>query len=169
MIRDKLGKLKPILTTRPFEIMGMDILTDLPITPRGNKHLLVFTDYFTKWAKVIPIPDLEAITVAKAYIELIILRHGTPSRIITDRGSQFTADVFREVNKLLNIKHNITTAYHPQTDGQTEDDKYNVYHIRETHWSILRGMGCTHILCFICILNSSACYYRRNTILPCIW
>jgi Integrase core domain/Chromo (CHRromatin Organisation MOdifier) domain len=114
------GKLQPILANRPFDIVGMDILTDLPTTVRGNKHILVFTDYFTKWPEAYALPDLEAVTTARKFLEGIILRHGAPSRIITDRGSQFTADVFREVTELLGTKHSMTTAYHPQTDGQAE-------------------------------------------------
>ena len=50
----------------------------------------------------------------------IIIRHGVPERIITDRGSQFMAKVFREIVKMVQIKHLPTTAYHPQTDGQIE-------------------------------------------------
>lgn len=118
--KEKYGELQPIRATRPFEIVGMDILTDLPLTGRGNKHILVFTDYFTKWPEAIAIPDLEAKTVARAYFEHIIVAHGAPSRIITDRGSQFVADVFRELTELLGTKHSMTTAYHPQTDGQAE-------------------------------------------------
>ena len=118
--KENIGKLKPIVATRPFEIVGMDILTDLPVTARGNKHILVFTDYFTKWPEAIAIPDLEAITVAKVYVNHIILRHGAPGRIITDRGSQFISDVFNEVNGILGTKHSMTTSHHPQTDGQAE-------------------------------------------------
>ena len=45
------GKLAPIIATRPFQIMGMDILTDLPETPRGNVAIVLFTDYYTKWVE----------------------------------------------------------------------------------------------------------------------
>ena len=119
-LKETIGPLQPIKATRPFEIVGMDILTDLPKTPRGNKHILVFTDYFTKWPEAFALPDMEAVTVAKIYVEYIILRHGVPNKIITDRGNTFIAAVFREVTELLNNKHSMTTAYHPQTDGQAE-------------------------------------------------
>jgi transposase InsO family protein len=118
--KERVGKLQPIRATRPFEIVGMDILTDLPVTPRGNKHILVFTNYFTKWPEAFALSDMKAETVARVYVNEIIMRHGAPSRIITDRGDQFIADVFREVTELLNTKHSMTTAYHPQTDRQAE-------------------------------------------------
>ena len=118
--QQKVGKMIPIEAERPFEIMGLDILTSLPTTVRGNKHILVFTDYYTKWPEAFPIPDLEAEMVARVLVTEIFCRHGAPERIITDRGSQFMADVFREVTKLLGIKHSPTTAYHPQSDGQAE-------------------------------------------------
>ena len=90
----KIGKMVPIEAERPFEILGLDILTSLLTTARGNKHILVFTDYYTKWPEAFAIPDLEAETVARILVTEILCCHGAPERIITDRGSQFMADVF---------------------------------------------------------------------------
>ena len=116
----KLGKLAPIIATRPFQIMGMDILTELPTTESGNKHIIVFTDYFTKWVEAFAIPDRTATTLAVKLIQGVLCRHGAPERIISDRDSSFVADVFKEVTEMLNIKQSMTTAYNPQADGQAE-------------------------------------------------
>ena len=116
----KKGKLKPMMATRPFELVGMDIIQALKTTSRGNQHILVLTDYYTKWVEAFPMKNMEANTVARILVREIIARHGAPERIITDRGSQFMAKVFCEIAEVVQTKHSPTTAYHPQTDGQTE-------------------------------------------------
>ena len=117
---EKVGFLQPIEANLPFELMGMDILEDLKETPSGNKHILVLTDYYTKWPEAFPMKDKSAATIAKILVTQVICRHGVPERIITDRGSDFMSDLFRQVAELLKMKHSPTTPYHPQTDGQTE-------------------------------------------------
>ena len=56
---------------------------------------------------------MEAETIAKIFVREIIVRHGVPERIITDRGSQFMAKVFREIAEMVQMKHLPTIAYHP--------------------------------------------------------
>ena len=109
------------LTSAPFEVLGLDFLG--PIRPgsiAGNNHILVITDYFTKWVEVIPLPDQTALATSKALVEKVIFYHGPPKALITDRGSNFTSELFNHVCKALNTKHRTTTAYHPQTNGLTE-------------------------------------------------
>ena len=114
------GKLAPILATRPFQIMGMDILTDLPLTNSGNSSIILFTDYYTKWVEAFAMPDMKTTTVAGKLITGVICRHGTPERVISDRGAQFTSDMFKEMNEMLGIKQSFTASYSPQADGQAE-------------------------------------------------
>jgi hypothetical protein len=64
--------LKPITAERPFELVGMDILSCLKPSKEGNRHIIVFTDYYTKWAEAYAIPDMEAHTVAKVLVKNII-------------------------------------------------------------------------------------------------
>ena len=116
----KIGKLAPITAEYPFHILGMDIVTSLPVTERGNRSIIVFTDYYTKWVEAYAMPNEEAITVANALIKGIICRHGSPTYTISDRGTQFTSDVFREVTELLGVKQRITATYNPMADGQAE-------------------------------------------------
>ena len=117
---EKKGLLRPIEAYLPFELMGMDILTDLKVTKNGNKHIVVLTDYYTKWPEAFAIPNHEAETLAKIIVTKIMSRHGAPERIITDRAQDFMADVYRQITELINTKHSPMTPYHPQTDGQTE-------------------------------------------------
>ncbi len=108
------------LTTKPFEVIGMVFLGPIqPHSLQGNNYVLFFTDYFTKWIEVIALPTFSALVTRRALMNRIILRHGPP-RAITDRGSNFTSALFAALCKALNVKHTKTTAYHPQTNGQTE-------------------------------------------------
>ena len=68
VMKSKEGKMAPIVATRPFQIMGMDIVNKLPVTTRGNKAIVVFTDYYTKWVEAYPIEDETAITIAQKLI-----------------------------------------------------------------------------------------------------
>ena len=116
----RIGNLQPVIAKEPFEIIGVDILTKLPKTARGNHAIVVFTDYFTKWVEAYPIDNEEAITIANQLIKGVMCRHGAVKRIISDRGNQFTFDLFREVTELLGMKQNMTVAYNPMADGQAE-------------------------------------------------
>ena len=109
------------LTSAPFEVLGLDFLGPIrPASLDGNNHILVITDYFTKWVEVIPLPDQTALATSKALVDKVILYHGPPKAIITDRGSNFTSELFNHLCKALHFKHKTTTAYHPQSNGLTE-------------------------------------------------
>ncbi|KZR97391.1 Uncharacterized protein APZ42_007770, partial [Daphnia magna] len=105
----------------PFETLGLDFLGPInPTSFEGNNHILVITDYFTKWVEVVALPDQTAVTTCKALVDKVIDYHGPPRVIISDRGTNFTSELFNELCKALRIKHCTTTAYHPQTNGLTE-------------------------------------------------
>ncbi len=109
------------LASAPNEAIGMDFLGPIsPISLAGNKYVLVMTDYFTKWVEVVALPDETALSTCKALMEKIVYYHGPPKIIVTDRGTNFTSELFRELSKALGVKHRTTTAYHPQTNGLTE-------------------------------------------------
>lgn len=112
--------LVPLPIPGPFERMGVDVVGPLCMTERGNKYVLVFTDYFTKWAEAIPMADQKAVTVAQAFVEKIVCVHGCPVELLSDRGVNFLSDVMLQVCHLLDTYKVTATAYHPQTDGLTE-------------------------------------------------
>lgn len=104
----------------PFEIVAVDFAG--PITPAidGFKYLLVFMDYFTKWAIVVPTKNQDAETVAKALLDQVICKYGAPAQLLSDRGQAFLSKMMTELYIWLNIKKINTTAYHPQTNGMVE-------------------------------------------------
>lgn len=97
----------------------MDLLGPFNATVSGHTHVLVTTDYFTKWVSLFPLKAIDAGSVAVALRQLFC-RFGAPRQLISDQGKQFTAGVVQELLGLLGIRHSTTTAYHPQSDGLTE-------------------------------------------------
>ncbi|KAM7288648.1 uncharacterized protein ISCGN_028848 [Ixodes scapularis] len=115
------GLLQPITPpTKPFQQIGMDLLGPFPPSTMGNRWIIVATDYLTRYAETKALPSGTAVEVAKFFIESIVLRHGAPEVLITDRGSSFMAQLTQEILRLSHTEHRRTTAYHPQTNGLTE-------------------------------------------------
>lgn len=113
--------LKPMpTTTGRFERIAMDIMGPLRETTRGYNHILVMTDYFTRWIEAVPLKNTTAQTIAEAFVDNFICRFGTPETLLTDRGSNFISHLFSNVCKILRIKRELTSPYHPQTDGLVE-------------------------------------------------
>ena len=104
----------------PMERIAIDILGELPQTNKGNKYILVVSDYFTKWTEALPMPNMEACTVAKILVEEVLCRMGIPQKIHSDQGRQFESNLFLEMCKILGIQKTRTTPYHPESDGMVE-------------------------------------------------
>ncbi|GFU04770.1 retrovirus-related Pol polyprotein from transposon 412 [Trichonephila clavipes] len=115
------GRLVPIPPAiAPFHRIGIDLLGRFPKSAHGNKWIIVCTDYSTRYAITKALPTAEVDEIAKFLLEEIVLRHGAPRVIITDRGAVFRSRLISSLVDLCNIDHRFTTAYHPQTNGLTE-------------------------------------------------
>lgn len=112
--------LKQYVVGAPMECLAMDILGLLLLNPRGNKFILVVTDYFTKWTESYPILNQEASTVAEKLVGEFICRFGVPREIHSDPGTNCESKVMSEVCKLLDIEKMRTTPQQPQSDGRVE-------------------------------------------------
>lgn len=119
-VRKARGGLGQFAVGVPMERVGMDILGPLPQSRRGNKYLLVVSDYFTRWIEAYPIPDIEAKTICQVFINEFITRYGIPRQIHTDRGTQFTSLLFKEMCEVFRINKSFTTPLHPQSNGLVE-------------------------------------------------
>lgn len=115
--------LKPMRVGEPLERVGIDIMGPLPVTPSGNKYIMVIMDYFTKWVESYALPNQEARTVARALVDNFITRFGVPKSIHTDQGSNFESELFQELCYMLGTFKTRTTPYHPMCDGLVE--RYN--------------------------------------------
>lgn len=105
------------VATEPFELVAMDIVGPLPLSTNGNRYLLTFTDYVTRYCEAIPIRNQTAETVAQEFVHKIITRYGVPKRLLTDQGRNFVSSLFKGVCTLLGIQKLRTTPYHPQCNG----------------------------------------------------
>ena len=105
---------------RPWQTVSMDMMGPLPDS-KGFNMILVIVDCLTK--KSFFLPTHSTITskgIATLYRDRVFVEHGIPEKVISDRGSQFVSKFMKELFEILKIKGNPSTAYHPQTDGQTE-------------------------------------------------
>ena len=111
--------LQPLRTSRPFEIVTMDIAGPYPHTARHNQYILVMCDHFTKWVELYAMPNQEAKTVADRIVSFAC-RHGIPEQILSDQGTDFQSQLVDEVFEVLDVHRLRTSPFHPQTDGLSE-------------------------------------------------
>ncbi|UYV71203.1 K02A2.6-like [Cordylochernes scorpioides] len=104
----------------PFKRIGIDFVGPLPLTKRRRKWIIVLTEYHTDNAETKALSEATVKEVSTFLIEHIILRHGAPRFLISDRGSQFTSNLMKEAMKICRVKLCFTTSYHSQTNRLTE-------------------------------------------------
>ena len=110
----------PETPTRPWEWITMDFITKLPVS-EGNDMIMVVVDRLTKYAYMIPTTErIDARAMANLLLRYVFANHGTPSKITSDRDKLFTSNMWQSLADLIGIEHRLSTAYHPQTNGQTE-------------------------------------------------
>ena len=97
----------------------MDFITDLPKV-NGYTQCWVIVDRFTKMAHFIPLKNRKAKELAVIFVKEIWRLHGLPKRVVSDRDTVFMSSFWKEVMRLLGVDLDKSSAYHPQTDGQTE-------------------------------------------------
>ena len=111
--------LSPIPVQRPFQIFGVDLM-ELPATSQGNKYVVVFQDFFSKWPLVFPVPDQKSERIVKLLADEIIPFCGVPEALLSDHGTNLLSHLMLDVCRALGIQKLNTTAYHPQCDGMVE-------------------------------------------------
>lgn len=114
------GTMQPIFTTRPWQIIGIDVTGPLPKTTQGNEYIVFFIDLFTRWVEAFPTKDYESTTIGELFYNEVVSRYGCPESVITDQGSSLISKSAKNLYKALGIDKRQTTTYHPQSDGATE-------------------------------------------------
>ena len=87
------GKLQLFSATRPFEVVGVDSFRPLPSLVTGKRYIVVMVDRFSRLVGLAPVPDTTACTVTDAVVDRIVLHHGCPTALLSDRGSQLMSTV----------------------------------------------------------------------------
>ncbi|GKD20831.1 putative reverse transcriptase domain-containing protein [Tanacetum coccineum] len=112
---------QPEIPEWKWEKITMDFVTKLPKSSSGHDTIWVVVDRLTKSAHFLPIrEDYKTEKLAKIYTNEIVVRHGVPVSIISDRDGRFTSHLWQAFQKALGTRLDMSTAYHPQTDGQSE-------------------------------------------------
>ncbi len=120
------GILRPLEPpSAPWQDFAMDFITDLPTSKDRNgveyDSVLVVIDRFSKYVQYVPVrKTIDAKELALVIKERVFLKTGCPQTLLTDRGTVFTSEYWSSVCYHLAVHHRFSTAFHPQTDGQTE-------------------------------------------------
>ncbi|GJU86724.1 putative reverse transcriptase domain-containing protein [Tanacetum coccineum] len=112
---------QPEIPEWKWEKITMDLVTKFPRSSSGYDAIWVIVDRLTKSAHFLPIrEDYKTEKLARIYINEIVARHGVPVSIISDRDGRFASHLWKSLQKALGTKLHMSTAYHPETDGQSE-------------------------------------------------
>jgi hypothetical protein len=117
-----IGLLSPLpIPNKKWEVVSIDFITFLPMTKNKYDAIMVVVDKLTKMVHYIPCTsDINAVQVARLFFNHIVRHHGIPSTIISDRDSKFTSLFWKELWSCLGTTLNMSSSFHPETDGQTE-------------------------------------------------
>lgn len=119
--QSKFGKMQYFkVPTEAFQHVQIDVMGPFIRTTKGNRYIVTAICYLTKWLECRPLKEATTEEIAKFIVEQIICRHGCPRILQSDRGSIFTSELFEEITKILGIKHNLSTSYHPESQGSVE-------------------------------------------------
>jgi len=115
------GKLMPLpIASGPWKSIALDFIVKLPIS-NGFDSILVVVDRFSKMCHLIPCNEtIDAPQTADLLLKNVFKLHGLPMDMVSDRGTQFTSKFWTSLCEQLGIQRKLSTAAHPQTDGQTE-------------------------------------------------
>ena len=116
------GKLRPLeVPDERWQSVSMDFVVELPMTKRGHDAIWVVVDRFSKMVHIAPTTSkVTAEDTARLFFERVFAAHGLPREVISDRGPQFTGHFWRQLCSRFSVRPALSTAFHPQTDGQTE-------------------------------------------------
>ncbi len=116
------GLLQPLpIPSQPWEVVSMDFIVKLPVTPRGHDSVMTVVDLLTKQTHFIPTREaINAKEVADLFFDNVFRHHGLPKAIVSDRDRKFVSHFWRNLFKACGTELRFSTAYHPQSDGQTE-------------------------------------------------
>lgn len=125
--------------TQPWKDLSMDFITDLPPSNYDGKvydSIFVVVDRYTKMVRYVPCnKTITAPQMAQLFVDHVVRHFGTPDTIVSDRGPQFTSHFWSSLCFYLRVRRRLSTAFHPQTDGQTEVQNQTIEHYLRVYCS----------------------------------
>nr|GEV02522.1 putative reverse transcriptase domain-containing protein [Tanacetum cinerariifolium] len=139
-----------------YKGITMDFVTKFPRTSSGHDRIWVIVDRLTTSSHFLPMPeDYKMNRLARLYLNEIVPRHGVPISIISDRDSRFTSRFWQSMQEALGTRLDMSTAYHPQTDGQSEHTIQALEDMLRAYVLDLEGSSDVHLLLVEFSYNSS--------------
>jgi len=117
---------------QPFELVSLDLIGPLNATSANNRYILVIMDHLTRYPFIMAIPEISSQTIANSLIDNVISQYGIPKLLLSDRGSNFTSNLFKSISDILGIKKIETTSFRPQCNGALERLNQTVINIIRT-------------------------------------
>ncbi|GKE92864.1 putative reverse transcriptase domain-containing protein [Tanacetum coccineum] len=112
---------QPVISVWKLENITIDFVTKLPKASTGQDTIWVIVDRLTKSAHFLPMKETDSVEkLTRQYLKDVVSRHGVPVSIISDQDSKFTSHFWKSLNEALGTQLDMSMAYHPQTDGQSE-------------------------------------------------
>jgi IS30 family transposase len=120
--RHPVGLLHPLpIPEKKWEVITIDFITKLPKTTRKHDSIMVVVEKLTKVAHFVPVKKTHTMAnIAEIYMREIVRLHGIPRKIVWDRDTKFTSNIWKGLFKGFGRNINFSTSYHPQSDGKTE-------------------------------------------------
>ena len=142
--------LKLFPASGPLESVSPDILGPLEKSKRGFPFVLFITDRFTKLTQAVPLRRIRAADVAAGFVDHWVFKYGPPTTLLSDNGPQLASKFFTRVCKVLSITNELTTTYHPQSNGQAERFNRTLLAILRCYVADNPGDWCEYVgaLCF---------------------
>jgi hypothetical protein len=112
------------IVTRPWMRVVCDAIGPFNVSQNGNRYVITYIDQLTKYPITVALPTLQAEIVAKSFVDKVVFEHGMALMIrCSDRGTCFTSKLMEEVDRILSVRRQFSTSYHPQSQGVVE--KFN--------------------------------------------
>ena len=126
-----------ILEVELFNVWGIDFMSLFP-SSYGHKYILLAVDYMSKWVEAIPTITCDTKVVLRFIRSNIFSRFETPRVVISDKGSHFYNKLFSSLQAKYEVKHRVTLAYHPQSNGKAEVSNREIKKILENTVNVTR-------------------------------
>ena len=116
----------------PFQCVSMDTMGPFPRTTNGNRYILVFVDYLSRYTKIVPVKDRTSTSVAEALKHRIITPHGCPQTLLSDNALEFTSELFRRLCEFYQIKKVNIVAHKPSSNSLVERTNRKIVEVLRT-------------------------------------